>query len=449
MSKATRYGLRPSFVRSGDMRLILASALEGTSKRALFEETRKFDDLILQETGTQRDTLRYNDEAVEQGSLFRKRVEALAPIGIPPIYSEGMCVLAGAGPSLSPARLEEVHKLGIPIIAIGNAIAAVPYADYWIGARDVLSYHPAAFTSQHTVSFVLEQFYDKPLYDFRRNKQLIKSAKDLPANLSTKAFSGTVDTFVSDPRELSFMRVRTSTTLGLSLAAVLGFNNIVMSGVDLSTELSDFYFSGDIPKKEEADRKRKTYASLHQVFPNIFKKFSEIGIRISAIDRSPFEIPVYPSNYLMEHCRHQISFAKDLSLSDILKTSAADVRREHSLQENTKNAVVRPKDLVALVPKFREEAPALFPADVLQKIADDLANAAKTSGCSSCKKSAIVQPLYALFEKAALESPQQLAPVWSKYLPHKNVVQLRTIKGDHHGKYIYRHTPDSSANSPA
>ena len=445
MSKATRYGMRPGFVHSRDMRVLLASAEAGTSKRELFEETKKFDDLIVIEVGAHRDTLSYNDEAVDQGKLFRKRVEALSPISIPPVYADGMCVIAGAGPSLSPARLEEIHKLGIPIIALGNAIAAVPFADYWIGTRDVLSYHPAAFSNQHTISFILEQFYDKPLYDFRRNRQLSITPKQLPANLSTKAFSGTVEAFLAEPRELSFMRVRTSITIGMSLAAALGFSNIVLSGVDLSTELSDFYFSGDIPSKEDADRKRKTYASLKQIFPTIFQKFSEIGIRISAIDSSPFEIPVYPSAYLLEHCRYQTSFTKDLTLSDIFKTSAADVRKELSQQERTKNKVVRPSDLVALVPKFRDEAPNLFPADVLQKIEDDLEAASKSGGCSSCKKNSIVRPLYALFEQVALDSPKDLAPIWSKYLPHKNVVQLRTIKGDHHGKYIYRHTDPSTS----
>lgn len=438
MAKSDRYGLRPSFVHSGDMRLLLASAVAGTGKRDLFEKTRAFDDLIREEKGAQRSTLYYNEDALEGGKLFRKRVEALKPLKVPPMYSDGSCVLAGAGPSLRAPILEEAHKRGIPVIAIGNAIAALPFADYWIGSRDVLDYHPSAFSSQHTVSFVLEQHFNKPLYDFKRNKPLSVSPETLPANLSIKAFSGTVDSFISDPRELSFMRVRTSTTLGISLAAALGFSNIVMSGVDLSDDVSEFYFSGDIPKKETLDRKSRTYASLKQVFPTIFKNLSEIGVRLSAINRSPFDIPVYPENYFMEFVRHNATYSSTVQLSDIFKTSAADVRGELSKQEKTKNSVVRPNDLVALVPKLKAEATHIFPADVLNKIAEDLENAAKTSGCSSCKKNGIVRPLYNLFEKAALESPEKLAPVWEKYLPHKHVVQIRTIQGDSHGKYIYR-----------
>lgn len=430
-----RYGLTRSLIDSGDLRLKMASEEGSAEEGSTFKKYIAFDDLI---RVSDSNILSYNEDALDSWNSFIGRVDEIRPLGLPVMHKGATCLLVGMGSSLDIKFAEEADKSGIHVISLGNAIYHAPFSSYWVGLSDVVGYHPEAVERSNVTSFIRNIYLGRALWDYSSNRMTSRKPEDYPSNIGFSFASNGADSFFENPSEVSVFNVPCSFYAGISIACCLGFRNIILDGVSLKTELSDFYYGSYIPNRKTVTKKRSVYRSVLQSFQSVYKACTERAICISSLGESPFDIPSYTSEYLLDVFRKQRFISAKSSIQNALEMSIDAIQIKAAKEKKYTNATLLPKDISDVLEHFISISPELFDNDTVRVAIDAIKKADKQGGCSSCKKNSIVRPIYTLLEKLALEDLDRFELAWKKLFPDKWVIQIKTIPGEHHGKRIIR-----------
>ena len=430
-------GFSKDFLQSGDLRVFMALASPGTDKQEKFEELVGKDGLIVtSEKG--KPVLSYNGEAVEQMSLFHEALRNTLPAGLPPTHALGTCILTGSGASLDVEFMQDLHSCGVPVIAMGNSISLVPFASYWIGYGDILGYHPAPIERHDVIALVRRDYYSDMVWDPVNAKQVGITPSDAVATLPYDVSTASAEDFFADPKELSSFGMPCTFTVALCFAASLGFTNIILNGVDLGGDLDNYFAFNEIPYQSVTTRKEGVYKEVIEKFPGIYEAFWKHCVRISAVNDSPLDIPVYPKAYLKDILKNTMALSRKIQPRHSIAVPAEEKRKIISMQEKHRTAIVSPVDVLAAIDNLIRELPEHFDVETVHNIRAKAKDVDNPAGCVGCAENALAKPLYAIFEGLVVNNRTAIEDAWRKAIPAKYVVQPHMTPGEHAGTYIFR-----------
>lgn len=443
----TQFGFSKEFVQSGDLRLYLAMAEPGTERRQLFDKYVHYDDLITSsESG--RTILGYNQAAISRRTEFCNRAydthsgfksgERTYRFGA--MYDGGTCVLVGSSPTQDLAAVEKLRSSGAVIVALGNAIHGDLVPDIWIGHHDTIGYNPAAIESEAIQAFIPEEFKDSPMFDFVAKKQIKKTPDSHVNVLGYTVLDTKVQEFLDNPVHLSTFGHNTTFTVALSLVSLLGFRDIILHGIQMGTDIDNFYAFSEIPHKETVDRKFETYTALRKDFTSIYTKLTEHDIRISSCGDIPgLEIPSYTEKYIYDALSRVMSLSRRLSSSHRTRVTVPAARTREYLQllERHRQAQVTPLLVLDNMEDLVQHMPAAFGTTEAQVEIAKVRQAIASAKCKGCVRSKYAAPLYKIFESHVLQDPRAAQQGWKAALPEHYILKVSGVP-HRRGELIFR-----------
>lgn len=423
------YTFSKEVLQSGDFRTFLAMAPPDTENQKLFQRLIKLDDLITITDG-QPPVLSYNGQALAQRDIFR-RFMAEQP-GVQTVdgmqklfgmYRGGICVIIGSGPSMNPAVVKELQATGIATMTLGHAATLVKDATFWVGAQDVLTYGLIPFERQTTTAFVRQEQYREPLWDAQQNRQLQRTPRDYP------------NTFGAPPLNYPTGPQPTSLGLGIQLAVHLGFQDVLLYGVDLGGPVDKYYAFAEIPHADTLRRKTEAYARFQHHFPVMYQRLAQGCIRLGAVDSCPLPLPVYPLPYIRQVLHNVMAMSNRVVGAPVKVSTPGEQKRKYlQAQEQHRAAVVMATAIIDRISQFRDAAPDIFGTEEIAA-----AEAAiKSASCSGCAKNRHARPAYEAFEKAVLAKDPRVLKAWAQYIPDQYVIRPGLLTGNQNQVLVFR-----------
>lgn len=442
-----QYGLTKEAIESGDLRIMLAVEPSGSSNNALFERTRALDDLLQIKPG-QRPSLVYNVEALGRYNNLQRTIrlqhpflkegqEVSGPVGT---YTRGTCVLAGTGKSLDFEFLKKAGELGLPIIGLGNISYGDVRIDYWIGRQDVLTYLPGPIETQRIQAFVHADYIEDGLWDPMTKSQARITASQSVNTLGYKTVSTPFEEWLKVPENITDGGYGSTFVAGLSLAVLMGFHNIVLTGIDLGGRLSDYFCFPEIPHAETVKRKLGPYTNIRRDFTGIYKACASYGIRIVGVESSPFLIPVLPIKYMERALHSVLALTRRVNPKTVKVTIPAQKKRAYlKMIRDAQNHIVSPTVLLDHAKTLMDRYPVRFNTPEARKAIEDYEAAKRRpGGCTGCLKGKVGQPVYEAFEKAIREQDQEVHKIWKELLPNHYIMKTRLMQGTVVSEMIFR-----------
>jgi len=417
----------------------------GSDRSKLFLELAKKDGLIRIGTG-QPPVVGYDMEAMKRQNAWHQLCSATPflqdrfgnPLHFGGLYARGTCVLVGSGPGLDKDFVKAAAERGVVIITTGNSCFLYPEASIWIGAGDILGYLPIPFERNATLAVVPKKYIDESLWDPNSKRQTGKKLREIVGTAYYEADSRSMEEVLQKPG-ISNLGVDSTFTVALTLAVSLGFSNIILTGMDMGGTLEKYFAFDEIPHQDTFQRKTAIYTQIRTLFPQWNKTLLGHALRVVAVVKSPFDIPVFPKNYMLEvlstimGLSRRLPAVKDLRLS----TPAEKKRTAIKLAAKHAQAILNPVLVLDKLGELVKRVPEIFGTPEMLKVQANLQEQLAKGGCSGCTKNRIGRPVYEAFIKEVFSGSGKLDALWSELFPQHYVIRTN----DQHNPFRFR--PDA------
>lgn len=433
-----QYGLTKEVIESGDLRVMLAIDPVGTENNKLFEIVRGYDDLIQVKEG-KRNALTYNLEAVGRYNNLQSTLRELRPFLIDEqrvqgpcgVFQRGTCVIAGTAPNLDREFLKTAKEAGIPIIGLGNICYTDLEIDYWIGRQDAISYLPKPMETQRIQAFVNNDFIQEGLWDSVSKKQSNVTPASCVNVLGYRTVGTSFAEWLKNPAGLTDGGYASSFLTGISLAVVMGFHNVILTGVRLGGNVSDYFVFDEVPHAETIHRKAATYIRIRKHFGDVYKALTDYGIRIVGIGDIPLRIPKLSNKYMSRALHSTLSLTRRVDADKTRVTLPADSKRRYLASVRDCQAhIVTPPILLDHAKELIKMVPARFSTDSIKTAMENYETARiRPGGCTGCQKGKAGQPLYKVFEQGIKDGDTVLLAAWKEILPDQYILKANLMRG--------------------
>lgn len=435
------YGLSQPFITSGDLRVALAMTPPGSEGHKLLEEHLKTDPFIY--TGSDSKTIFYREEALAEQEQYLDNLRSIPPILFNrfghPVHMQGnwhkgTCILVGSGPGVELEAVVAAQKEGVAVITLGNACFLYKDSDLWIGNGQMTNYAYQGLESPRTLALVPAQRKEDNLWDLNRQEFLQAKVSDMPNILYYDTSPRTPKTFFDNPCVTGF-GLNSSLPVGLTMAALFGFTNILMTGIDLGGNIDKFYAFPEIPHKETFERKMATYRQVAGFVAQIIKEFHKRALRLYSVGHTAFGVPAFPAHMvgslftgLMPRSKQTRSL-RGISIPDHAQVHLRDVMRRHQ------QATLGIHHMFDREQAVVDRAPNAMNTEDTRKTLSALDAALKAGGCTSCAKKSHIRPIYTLFVQQAVAGNEEVVKAWKDMFPDSYIIM-------HNGKMHFR--PDKA-----
>lgn len=425
------YAFNQELLYSGDLRTFLAMSQPGSDRFKLFEALSKKDGLIRIGTG-QPAVIGYDMEAVKRQDAWHQICASSSflqdrfgkPLFIGGLYARGTCVLVGSGPSLDKEFIKSAAERGAVIITTGNACYLYPEAQIWIGAGDILGYLPIPFERNSTLAVVPKKYLDENLWDATSRRQANRKLREIVATAYYDVDTRSPEEILQKPGVSNF-GVESTFTAALSLAVSLGFSNIILAGMDMGGTLEKYFAFDEIPHQDTFQRKTAVYTQIRTLFPQWNKALLNYALRVVAVDRSPFDIPVFPKDYMLDVLGTIMGLSRRLPVTKELRLSTPAEKKRMAIKTTARHsqAILSPMMVLDHLKELAAKAPDIFATPEMMKVQKDLQEQLAKGGCSGCTKNRIGRPVYEAFVKEVFSNSGKLDAVWSELFPQHYVLR--------------------------
>lgn len=431
-----QYGMMTPFIASGDLRIHLATEPNDKSpERKHFETVRQSDAFIIEPSPNKLDyDPRFKPN--RKKSLFESisnpgNIWALAcrpesedyvafQRSLAGIHANSTVVLCGIGPSYDSQFTAVAKQSGATVISLGSNVWVNPAADYWIGRKSPVEYPTTILRRQTIVKFTHLDNMDHQYFNETKANLVGNHMKDVPATL----FYKDVDTSIPmTPAEMSTFGHESTLTLALSLAALLGFYNVVLNGVDLGPTFIDPVWTSSEFRIMPRDQKHKEehYPKLIKDFPRIAKYMNNRGIRLYSVG----SVNTLPSVSLLDPTFAAMSIKKvnERNVPPEVPTGprlSPDERKEfRELMESLNKDKMNTSTVLDKLDKLMEMYPEKFDNDKMREVWVEYQEAVKNASCTGCAKGKIGGPVFDIFKRAVIQKDEKIMGIWEELFPDK------------------------------
>jgi len=444
----TQPGFSKTFVTSGDLRLQLAMKPPDSAEFARFQTLAKYDDLVTStDEGSGRDILGYSPAAVSNRETFKTQVllnaenfqkEAGSPHGFrnPMQYEDGVCVVVGSAINLNTDEVQELRKLGVVVVALGNALHAGVEPDIWIGHQDVLGYVSRGIEDQSVLALLPLIHMRQRMWDHAMKRESRKMPAETVNTFGYTSDSRTAAEFLEDPRRPSDFGYPSTLSVAISLLAMMGFRDIILNGVRLGGDVDDFFAFDEIPHREVFDTKTERYSKLRAGFQDMYKELTKYSIRVSVCGPATgLPVPHFDIEYLRTALAGIMTLYARITDDTQVALPVSANRKQISKRVKHKEALVTPikilenaDDLIKHLPQFFDKP------DILSRL-KEARDASAEADCPSCTMNRLAAPLFRVFEEAVLTHYDDVQEAWKAILPDHYILRprRRTTK-----EYVFR-----------
>lgn len=419
-----QYSYSGVFMRSGDLRVDLA-----VSGDAAFGELVQLDELILvRDNGSRGKALDYDTAALGAREEFRKvagksehptlRTAHDQPTHLNSMCPGGVCIIAGSGPSLDTEFVQAAQAKGVPVIVLGNAVKKIPRASYWVAHQHPFAYSPEVHERHDTVTLAPWRMADMPMWNFANDTAMRQTLRQTVGTLFYEEQSIDSLAFFEAPRMTDF-GFPCSFMYALSFATLLGFDNIILTGVDMGGTLDKFYAFKRIPPAEDMARKTLIYREIVEKFSEWHAPFIARAIRLCAVGSTPFKIPVYnPQTLLGKSLAKMTQLSSQLANCKVFKHQAsANLKARYAHVRSRLTAVrLAPQHLYGKRDLLVAAAPAVFDVPIVNGAYASLAKMAGVK-CPECLKKRTLVPVYNLLVKSIEREEPGVHEAWAQAVP--------------------------------
>jgi hypothetical protein len=436
-----RFGYDKAFMSSKDPRLPLASAPQKLGLRELFNETADFDTLITRDGSGAHTILAYNQDSLDKrAQLYERILQAECPfttaddrpVDLRLSHKRGACVLVGSGKNLNVEAVEAARKEGAYIICMGNAVACYREPHMWIGSKPPNMYTPHPFQTPGILALSPYRYRAERMWNIKRKSFMSETIAQNPGNIFFKAQHGTLwDFFGAGTATVSNLRHNTTLTLSMSIAALMGFDIIYMTGVDCGGDPKEYFCFEETISAMQLNHKEKVYGKLTTDFHGIYQYFTDYGIRIGSLGPTSLYMPEYPPELVPLIMRQVGSQFKHSPTMIGISTPAAHKVATQAAKDRVRMALYLPATFADHI----EDYAAAFPETMdTPEIADgrkQLKLALDKGGCSGCAKNRYMAKPFKAFTDSVGAGHEGLMKMWEEKAPDKYIIRTGNT-------YIYR-----------
>jgi len=444
----TQPGFSKPFVTSGDLRLHLAMKPPDSAEFERFQTLVKYDDLFTStDEGGGRDILGYNPTALANRETFKTQVllnaerfqkETGSPHGLhnPMQYENGVCVVVGSAINLNIEEVQELRKLGVVVVALGNSVHAGVEPDIWIGHQDVLGYVSRGIEDQSVLALLPLVHMRQRMWEHATKRESRKVPAETVNTFGYTSDSRTATEFLEDPRRPSDFGYSSTLPVALSMLTMMGFRDIILNGVRLDGDIDDFFAFDEIPHREVFETKTERYSKLRDGFKALYKELTNYSIRVSVCGADTgLPVPHFDIEYLRTALSGIMTVYHRITDDTQVGLPVSVARKQISTRVKHKEALVTPirilenaDDLIKHLPQFFDKP------DILQLLQDARAASAEAD-CPSCTLNRLAAPLFRVFEEAVLTHYDDVQEAWEAVLPDYYILRPRrkTTK-----EYVFR-----------
>jgi hypothetical protein len=410
------YGFMSECTASGDLLVLLGVADPGTPDYQSFVEYLKKDPFLYA----------HNDYTIGYRvppSIQEKQNEFWTCLRAHPISSfapafGANCIIVGSSPSLDTRVLNKLQLSGNFIISLGNSILSLARPNIWIGHQNPSSYPSYPFEAPGIPVFIPKKYLGEQIWSSSK-KNFGKAAGDYP---SVYGYEEAKEFSFSSPK-LSDLGSESTLAIGMTLAAGLGFRNIVLMGVSLEGEVDSFYFFPQMPHALIYTRKQQTHVLLRERLPGFCGELLQRGVRVvSTYDlklENIFHIPLARIENRLGKMSELIKdplVTQDVTIpSEVKKSNLQAIQKYQSASLTGRDLWDNLDKLAGKLPSFTEA----FVADLRRKMLN------KDPACSDCSTRSTLGVLQAAFLKDFEADRKATENVWREAIPNRWTLLVR------------------------
>lgn len=427
---ARTHSLSQPFINSGDLRVALAMSKPGSPQHLLFDELQKANSLIVM--GADNRTLLYDDLAIRKQAVFLHKLQEAQGllynrfgqrVSLQGLHHKGTCVIVGAGAGVELDAVKHAHEAGCVVITLGNACWLYKQSDIWIGNSPVTSYYARGLECPKTMAIVPKAHQGSQLWDHSRREFVGAKVDDMPNVLYYKDTGVGLKEFFGSVAVSSF-GVPSTFTISLSIAAALGFTNILLTGIDLGGSLDSFYGFTEIPHKRTFDEKQERYGEVSALLPDLVGAFTSHAVRLYGIGSVALDVPCFPAEEV-KGLFHTLMprTAQTSTLRGISVPHDNKVQMRETLQTH-RNAAIMINHIGDNARAVAEAVPSVYTKKEHKATLLELETALGKAACAPCVRNKLSRPLYEAFIKAVREDNEEALKCWETLFSDQYVVIL-------------------------
>jgi hypothetical protein len=444
----TQPGFSKAFVTSGDLRLHLAMQPPDSEEFKRLQPLVTYDDLITSsdEVGG-RDILGYSPSALANRETFKttvllnsepfpKETGSFRGLRNPMQYEDGVCVVVGSAINMNISEVQELRKLGVVIVALGNSVHAGVDPDIWIGHQDILGYVSRGIEDPSVLALLPLEYMQQKMWEHGAKKESHKTPAETVNTFGYTADSRTVTEFLEDPRRPSDFGYSSTLPVAISLLTMMGFRDIILNGVRLGGDVDDFFSFDEIPHREVFDTKTERYSKLRAGFKDLYKDLTAYSIRVSVCgEDTGLPLPHFDIEYLRTALAGIMTLYPRITEDTRVALPTSAARKQISSRVKHKEALVTPRKVLENADGLIEHLPQFFDKPDIRQRLQEARVATAGADCPSCTMNRLAAPLFRVFEEAVLTHYDDVQAAWKTVLPDHYILRprRRTTK-----EYVFR-----------
>ena len=307
-----------------------------------------------------------------------------------------------------------MQQAGICVIALGSAIFGITNPTIWVGHHQPGSYSSYPYISNGIMAVCPEAYENELLWNAGKKTFDPVRVKDCPNHMLYKTEA---EFSIEEPR-ISDFGTESTFAVALTLAVVLGFRDILLTGVSLGGEVDSFYFYNEVPHSLVYNRKQQSYKRLREKFPEIKKQLLSRCIRLTSLDDEGLDIPVLPESYLLEHLTAPLQDLRQPDALSVMAVPADERKAAYDKQQKYARAQLTGNILYGRVDELAEKL-TLDKARIKK-----LKATMNSKKCVGCSRKAVYGELHMLFVSKLRENPEHTEKVWEELFPDNPAVLI-------------------------
>ena len=351
-------------------------------------------------------------------------------------YEDGVCVVVGSAINLNIDEVQELRKLGVVVVALGNALHTGVEPDIWIGHQDVLGYVSRGIEDQSVLALLPLIHMRQRMWDHAMKRESRKMPAETVNTFGYTSDSRTAAEFLEDPRRPSDFGYPSTLSVAISLLAMMGFRDIILNGVRLGGDVDDFFAFDEIPHREVFDTKTERYSKLRAGFQDLYKELTKYSIRVSVCGADTgLPVPHFDIEYLRTALAGIMTLYTLITDDTQIVLPVSAARKHISTRVKHKESLLTPVKILEKADDLIKHLPQFFDnPDILSRL-KEARDASAEADCPSCTMNRLAAPLFRVFEEAVLTHYDDVQEAWKTIFPDHYILRprRRTTK-----EYVFR-----------